>query len=549
MTIVQMESVSTLPGASAPADARPAPARSMPAFVDPPTCRTWLEAVPLINVGAANSMLQMHLERFEAVECTAESRFATLEVLRPAIVTLQREHGKRFRSKALPLSPQRRENLMAASGLWDTLSRGYRRCLDTMTRRDEASLKLLAQMCFQAMDAIVHKMVDCHHTYVQIGAAGYTELHRLFQWAEHAGLHRTRVRDDVTPPRLPQTCVQLYVSALLFESSMPREHRPLGLGIIEHWVGKWASKVVVSAAPPEHPIVPPLVVNLCASAGARHTSEREPAESLRFLDMTGISQSLERRIQGLQTGRNPEEVGLGTEISRRDGEALLVALYRQWCGGTNRRVSERHRIDARAQISTGIRAAHFYLSKRPFEQPVDGGASAITALPESRIKAAADYMLTNGIVAEEWIVRDEGLGGIGLVRPRDEPNKTRLAHGQLVSVRPRGGPTMLVGTIQWLQEAQDGDLHIGVRLLPGLAAPVAVRVSKEEKFLPALLIAPVTALNSPTSLLLAPGAYASQRTVEVHGRHRQEVQFTGLLENGADFERIAFSPTGRQALT
>lgn len=157
-------------------------------------------------------------------------------------------------------------------------------------------------------------------------------------------------------------------------------------------------------------------------------------------------------------------------------------------------------------------------------------------------------MLSNGIVAEEWIVRDESLGGIGLVRRRDELNKTRLAHAQLVSVRPRGAPTMLVGTIQWLQEAQDGDLHIGVRLIPGLAAPVAVRISKEEKFQPALLIAPVSALGSPTSLLLAPGTYASERVVEVHGRVRQEVQFTGLLDNGADFERIAFIPTGRQAL-
>jgi cyclic-di-GMP-binding protein len=513
--------------------------------MDAATCKTWLDHVPLINIGAANSMLQTHLERFAAVECNAETRFATLEVLRPAIVTLQREHGKRFRSKALPLSPQRRANLAATSSLWDALARSYRRCLETMTRRDEAGTRLLAHMCFQAMDAIVHKMVDYHHTYVQVASADYTELHKLFQWAEHAGVLRTRVRDEIAPDRTLQTCVQLYVSAILFESSMPREHRPLGLGIIERWVGKWASKVVVSAAAPEHPIVPPLVVNLQAPGGARQESENGNAESLRYLDMTGITQSLERRIEGLQKGRRPEEVGLGTEISRRDGEALLVALYRQWCGGTIRRVSERHRIDARAHVSTGIRAAHFYVSKRPFEQPPDCAEAAMTALPEPRIKAAADYMLSNGIVAEEWIVGDESLGGIGLVRPRDELNKTRLAHAQLVSVRPRGAPTMLVGTIQWLQEAQDGELHIGVRLIPGLATPVAVRVSKDEKFQPALLVAPVTALSSPTSLLLASGTYASQRVVEMHGRDRQEVQFTGLLEHGADFERIAFHPTGR----
>jgi hypothetical protein len=114
----------------------------------------------------------------------------------------------------------------------------------------------------------------------------------------------------------------------------------------------------------------------------------------------------------------------------------------------------------------------------------------------------------------------------------------------LVSVRPRGGNTLLVGTIQWLQEAQDGDLHVGVRLVPGLPSPVAVRTNGQEKFAPALMLAPVPALNAPSSLLLPPGTYAMDRVLQVYSRDLESVQLTGLLDAGTDFERVAFVPRG-----
>lgn len=527
-------------------DLPPLRSGAAPAFVDGPSCTAWLDDVPLVNVGAANGMLYTQLEQFTTFACSAEKRFEALEVLRPAILTVQTEHAKRFRGKQLPLSPQRRENLAEVASLWDALARAYQRCLETSAARDTAGLKLLSKMCHRALDASVRKLRDYHHAYVQVPLDDYRMLHRMFLFAEREGVLRNRVRDPLFPEREALSCQRIYVSGLLFEAATPREHRPLALAAIERWIESWCGKVTTSATSPADPKVPPMMVDLAAAGGARRGDDVRASESLRFLDMSGVAHSLEKRIYALRHGGKPEELGLGTDLTKRDFETLLVALYRQWCSGKLRRANERQRIDTIAHVSVGIKAAHFFLSKRPFEQPVlnRAEASSDAGAPESRIKAATEYMMMVGITAEQWIVRDESVGGLGLIRPLDEAESTRLAHGQLVSVRPRGGNTLLVGTIQWLQEAQDGDLHVGVRLVPGLPSPVAVRTNGQEKFAPALMLAPVPALNAPSSLLLPPGTYAMDRVLQVYSRDLESVQLTGLLDAGTDFERVAFVPRG-----
>ena len=69
-------------------------------------------------------------------------------------------------------------------------------------------------------------------------------------------------------------------------------------------------------------------------------------------------------------------------------------------------------------------------------------------------------------------------------------------------MRPRGLNNTLLGTIQWLEEARQGDIFVGVRLLPGIPAPIAARRLGVESFEPAVLLLPLPAVNAPSSILL-----------------------------------------------
>lgn len=529
-------------------DLPPLRSDAKPSFVDVAGCRKWLDEVPLLNVGAANGMLYHELELVTAYDMPPEKRFDVLELLRPHIIAVQEEHAKKFRGKQLPLSPQRRENLAEVKSLWEVLSRAYQRSVEAWSRREGDTIASQAAACQRAIDCMARRLTDQHHAYVKSDGIDFRTLHRLYAYAEREGFVQKRVRDPITPDREAQSCQRTYLRALLFEAATPREHRALALGVIERWIERWSSKVTIGHSMPAEAQAAPLYVNLSSDRGLHREPERGP--SLRVVDVTQLAASLDKRIHGLRHGKKPEELELGSDLTRRDFEGLLVALRRQWCEGRPRRQHERQPVEALAHVSTGLVAAHFYLGREPFQQPFvpsslprksSGPSDVVTA---QRVRAAADYMLLNNIHAEQWIIRDESVTGLGLIRPLDESDGSRLTHGLLVSVRPRGGGAVLVGTTQWLEEGTDGDLQIGVRLIPGVPAPIAARQHGQEKFFPALLLAPLPALNAPSSILLPAGSYAPQRVIEVFQRGIDRIVLTGLLDSGSDYERAAFMPAG-----
>ncbi|MEO7402905.1 MAG: hypothetical protein ABIU95_04475 [Burkholderiales bacterium] len=519
-----------------------------PAFIDATSCRKWLDEVPLLNVGAANGMLYAQLELFTNFEVAPEKRFETLELMRPHLFTVQEEHSKKFRSKPSPLSPQRREILSEVNSLWDVFGRAYQRCVEAWGKTDGDTSNAQAAACQRALDCVARKVLEHHYAYVKAQPADFRTMHKLFAYSERENLLGKRVRDPLTRDKEAITIQRTYLRALLFDAATPREHRGLALSVLERWLDRWGGKVTINADLPATLQSPPLFVDLTKDGGLSRDPERGP--TIRVIDLSGLAISIDKRINGLRHGKKPEELDLGNDLSKRDFEGLLVSLRRQWCEGRPRRQHDRQPVERLAHASTGLVAAHFYLGKRPFEQPFTRStlprpaASATDPVTQQRVRAAADYMLLSNIHAEQWIIRDESVTGLGLIRPLDESDGSRLTHGMMVSVRPRGGGTVLVGTIQWLEESAEGDLHVGVRLIPGVPMPTAARYIGQEKFFPALMLAPIPAMNAPSSILLPAGSYAPQKVIEIFLKGIDRIQLTGLLDAGADFERVAFMPGG-----
>jgi hypothetical protein len=129
-----------------------------------------------------------------------------------------------------------------------------------------------------------------------------------------------------------------------------------------------------------------------------------------------------------------------------------------------------------------------------------------------------------------------------IVRKAGEQGK-RYAHGQLVCVKPADAKDFL-GQVRWLMTADDGDLHAGIKLLPGLPGPSAVRPTglnvQQEEFTPALTLSAVAALNAPATLVLQSGWFKPKRVIEVFGETPVRVRLAELIERGVDFERVAY---------
>jgi hypothetical protein len=129
------------------------------------------------------------------------------------------------------------------------------------------------------------------------------------------------------------------------------------------------------------------------------------------------------------------------------------------------------------------------------------------------------------------------------VRKADTPGK-RYAHGQLVAVRPADSKTFMLGQVRWLMAGEGGDLHAGIKLLAGVPGAVAVRPTgvnvQSEKFMQAMSLGAVAAINQPTTLVLPTGWFKPKRVIELATDTEHNVRLLEVVERGSDFERVTY---------
>lgn len=492
------------------------------AFLDAAGCARWLKTVPLINAAAAHRQLTTRLTALNAVEIGAETRLGILEMLRQPVVYVQTEMARGFSGKPMPLAPEARDAFRAAIALWDQLLRGYELCLQGLAGNVFASVTLALQ---RGMDCIARKMLDHHLAHVRVPGSAFASLHRLYRLAEKLQRASEKVPDPLSQGADLTNCTRTWVRALLLDLANPRDKRPRQVLLANRLLERWAPKVSVAAQPPDDGRQPLLYVSLDAPAGLARTPVA--GSGTRVLDTGSLGKSLAKRIMGLRRGADAGSLGLPDECQQPGCEALLLALYRQWSEPDPRRAHARTETDGIAEIALGVPSTHYYLSGRPFASPdnpptLDGEA----------------YRLRAGIRAEQWRLKDESAGGIGLVRPAELPRESELELDQLILVRIERGA--LLCTVQWLLESDRGELALGTQVLGLGPQPVAVRAVDGGRWQPALFL-PASLGKGPT-LIVEPGAWTPGGDVEIYTHAIERWRTGATVSRGADFERVAVAP-------
>lgn len=499
-------------------------------FASVDECRAWLARLPLLNTAVSHGALTARLEMLNAAHVAVGDRLAMLELLRPTVVAVQGEQAKKCANKPLPLSPQRREILEGVSKLWDALALGYQKTLAAASALGHDT-DTLALACHRALDCAWRSVLDHARAYVQTRATDLRKLHRMYATAEGYGFSSLAVPDRLARSGRSQTCARTYVRALLLDAASPRERPPEQLDLLAHWLERWAPKVVVKREPPRGAQLAPLTVDLGSEVGARRHGE--PGKGLRYLDVTLLAKSLAKRIHGARQGRGLDQLELEGTLEARDAEQILVSLYRHWCESEPRRAHQRHEVREPALVCAGLEAVHFGLGGT-------GAASGDGTIPGG-VRRVHASLARAAVAAETWLLRDESIAGLGLVRRRDDTRAAPIAHGQLMLVHGEGTRTGMVAAVQWLQESGEGDMHVGARILPGVPAPVTVRNGDGSRAL-GIALSGLPSLGEPATLVLPSGWYRPGRTVEVREDAVRIVRLGRLMERGTDYERVSFEP-------
>jgi len=515
-------------------------------FADAASCAAWLQTVPLSSVAAAHGRLLNQIGKLDDFELPAPERLRVLELLSEPVAFVQAEHAKKFAGKPVPLAQQEEEAFGQVHALWNALARGYERCLEAAA--GEARLaEQIALLCQRALWCSGERLAGHHKAFREISAEDWQALHRLFAAAEVHGVLDQAV--SASADRARTTCLQTYAHALLLQlANDPSEQSPKQLAISSRWLDRWLSTVRIGRESFASELeVAPLMVDLAAANGATH--QALSGESVRHFGLDELAASLRSHAARLRLGETPQALGLGEDISAVAAELHLRTLHRRCCEPPKARASSRHATNAAAELCTGLPAVHYFMTGKPFRQPGEDRALSKAQREEiatfGRVATRQEEVhgALQGFELENWIVRDESLEGLRIERSEDG-GKGRLVLQQLVAVRPSDAKCFMLGVVRWLSASKKSGLQAGVRVLPGVPQAVSVRATgvnaTREKYLQAVLLPALPALHSSATLVLPAGWYRPRRVIEVSSDKIEQILLTGIVERGADFERVSF---------
>jgi hypothetical protein len=208
---------------------------------------------------------------------------------------------------------------------------------------------------------------------------------------------------------------------------------------------------------------------------------------------------------------------------------LLTLLYIQWCGAGVGQLAARRERGEDARAAVGFDGVCRQLGPEGETFRSDAVASPLRAFA--------------GSSTEQWYVATTHAPGFIAVARGPECDE-RIQHHQLIAIRRRSATHYQLAVTQWMRLEEDGDLSIGLRLLPGIphVAPVQLHGQGVDQGgqASAILLPAAPEVRTPPTVLLAPNLFQPGRELELLSGPLRRVRMDRLLERGADFERAVF---------
>ncbi|TMH92251.1 MAG: hypothetical protein E6H42_06980 [Betaproteobacteria bacterium] len=516
-----------------------------PDFTDSSGCATWLQSLPLINIGSSHVRLLAQLDELNGYSIAPAERLKILELLRGPVSFVQKEYSKKFSSRPAPLAKPEREILDSVHALWDALSYGYRHCLKAVAGGGSATNAALIGE--RVLWCTGQRMLACYQAYQDVGEREWKVLHSVYAFVEDRGVAGGEVSHPTHKGR-QTTCTETYAQVLLVDLANPGKLTPRQIELISLWLERWTPKISIGRAPAAAGEgVAPLAIDLSGAAGA---SRRKPeGDTTRVLDIQELGSSVRKRVGLLRKGETPAALGLGEDVTAPLAESLLTMLYRRWCEDKQSRAHPRHSSSGTAQICSGMAAVHYFVTGRVLS--VRGGPQKISQVQHEQIATLGRVATlhedepspTPDFAVETWRIMDESASGLRLARV-DAAASSRLMLGQLLGIRLSDAKAFLLCAVKWLSVSVEFELRAGVHILPGIPQGAAIRAigapAAAEQYTPAFLLPAVAALQAPETLVVPAGWFKPNREIEVLTERTGKLRLASVVDRGADFERVTF---------
>jgi hypothetical protein len=280
-------------------------------------------------------------------------------------------------------------------------------------------------------------------------------------------------------------------------------------------------------------------VDIAGDSGPAWAESAAGPATLRFLDLTRVARSIDKRIQRLDAGAEPAALGLGSDCTRLAAQDLLKTLRRVWLDCVPTHDFPRRESPSPMELVSGFAAIHHAIEGNPVAKSAGPSSYSYGEAERLHVFQGSDTRDVREQSLETWETLEESDDGFKL---RRRTQGMRLAHRQLVALRPDGARQFILCHVDWLVEGPDQTLTIGAQALKGTAKACAVRSSDRSapKRADALML-PVAPGLAP-ALVLPAGWYKRAAELDLElGNAIKHVTLAGLLEHGFDYDRVSVS--------
>ena len=513
-----------------------------PAFTTAEECKRWLGDQTLTNPAFMQRQLTEQIDLLNRRVVSVAERFGMLEAMRGQIAFVQEEVSKRYAAKPFPNLKQEAEAFTETMALWQTLTVAYMRCLEDAAA-EAAKPEILTKLTTRALVTQHATQLDRVRGFAQPDAMFWSRQHQLLAFAERHDIATTATTDSAVYGEQAITPLSVYTESILLHAASAHEFSSRPLNWVVRWARRWSGKLGLRTEPPVDLQAVPINVDLTSSAPPSPFPIKSAA--LRFLDTTELSKSIKSRLIALANGKLPADLQLGDDCPQPACEQMLQRLYQRWCKGGMQRPTNRQAASGTVSLATDMETIWFHIGGNPFKQP-QANADDLRRQREEiatfgRISERHNTQIMDLAklrVDADWQIINEAPGGLRLLRTRMDEDSMRVGIGQLIAVRKSATTPFSLGSVRWLMLDEEGVLHAGVNLLPGVAQAISIRAAgvnaAKDPWRPAFVL---QQQGSATQVVIPSSMFRANRVIDIQSGDVMQYKLAALLERGDDFER------------
>lgn len=325
----------------------------------PRETRIWLDGLPKLDELQAFEAVLGRLRRINRAALAPQARFELVECFAAEVEYLADHLARRCERMEFPATGAEQTLIDQLHALLDELAIGYKHVLIDMAEQSVAGdvLVTVRTALLQAMRFLALRILHGYSVYCPEPAGLWSDLHRLYRYAERIDVAHTRVEHLAD-----QSIGDIYRRALLLSLANPF-HLMMGEARLTHErLGKWALACMLrhpAEFPPEAPetfYATRCFVDLDGDAPPSWglVGGRTAPVDARIIEVQPVARLVEDRIrQTTLKGQLPMQ-----ERMERD---LLRRLRNAW-GGRPARAGERSIQSGDVHVVCGLRAIHHAMS-------------------------------------------------------------------------------------------------------------------------------------------------------------------------------------------